>query len=102
VKISFSTIAFILSIYPALAEPLPTFDTSGGQKYTGDMAPLSRQVKEQIRDANEHELQTWEETRDAGGCNAAVIPYSIAAHCWNYSTNNYPLDSGIGSKGGSD
>jgi hypothetical protein len=35
VKISFSTIAFILSIYPALAEPLPTFDTSAGAKYTG-------------------------------------------------------------------
>lgn len=100
---SIAIIAVAMSVSAALADPLPTFDTTAGAGYrpTLPVAAITLETGDQIRAANEHARETWDAARDAGGCNADFLPYEIAAGCFNLATGNNP-DAPIGASRGGD
>lgn len=52
--------------------------------------------------AEDHYNRTMQDISERGGCNADNLPFSVAAHCWNWANRHYPMDGGIGGMGGSD
>lgn len=52
--------------------------------------------------AEDHYNRTMQDISEAGGCNADNLPFSVAAHCWNWANHHYPMDAGISGMGGSD
>lgn len=78
-----------LTLAALLAFASPVYAQSAANEWTKDGVPiftspaLPDSVREQIRVAYEHAGRTWDETRDAGGCNADFIPHEIAAFCFN-------------------
>ena len=79
------------------------FDTTGGAGYRPVMpvAPISQEVREQVRAADRHDRETYDAVIDAGGCNADFIPYAIAAACFNLATGG-DENTAVGSSHGGD
>lgn len=85
----------------ASAATAQDFDTTAGAGYRPVMpvAPISQEVRDQIRAADRHDRDTYDAVIDNGGCNADVVPYAIAAACWNLATGgdeNAPIGSSHG------
>ncbi len=99
----------LIAVAALLAFASPVYAQSAANEWTKDGVPiftspaLPDSVREQIRVAYEHAGRTWDETRDAGGCNADFIPTEIASYCFNHATNKANPNGPIGaSDGGSD
>lgn len=104
----FVFIAALLCSVSAQAQTA-NFDTSAGAAYrpTMPLAPISQEVREQIRTADAHARRTYDDALNNGGCNADVLSVEIAAYCWAAGADGRPNSANphgpVGaSQGGSD